>query len=63
MAAKIRLADGREMTVALDGKKVVEALEKVTENQTFTRFNTPNRGRVWISASHVAAIEDRPDLD
>jgi hypothetical protein len=63
MASKVRLADGREITVALDGKKVVEALAKAGENGGFTRFNTPSKARVWISPQHVAAIEDRPDLD
>jgi hypothetical protein len=63
MASKITLGDGREMTVALDGKKVVEALQKGEDDGGFTRFNTLSRGRIWISPTHVAAIEDRPDLD
>jgi hypothetical protein len=63
MASKIRLADGREITVALDGKRVVDALAKADGSGGFTRFNTPNKVRVWISPLHVAAIEDRPDLD
>ena len=63
MATKIRLSDGREVTVALDGKKVVEELEKTASNgSAFTRFSTPARSRVWINPTHVSAIEDRPDL-
>jgi hypothetical protein len=63
--SKIRLSDGRELTVALDGKKVIEALKAVeeAEDESFARFNTPRQGRVWISPQHVAAIEDRPDLE
>jgi len=63
MASKIRPADGREITVSLDGKRVVEALQTAESTGGFTRFNTPNKARVWISPLHVAAIEDRPDLD
>lgn len=64
MAAKIRLADGRELTVALSGKRVVETLnESATAGDTFARFVTPAQSRVWVNPLHVAAIEDRPDLD
>jgi hypothetical protein len=64
MAAKIRLVDGREVTVALDGKRAAEALKKTTsEGEDFARFNTPAKTRVWVNPQHVAAIEDRPDLD
>ncbi len=64
MASKIRLSDGREMTVTLDGKKVVEELEKTSrDDSTYTRFSTPARARVWVNPLHVSAIEDRPDLD
>jgi hypothetical protein len=64
MAAKIRLADGREMTAALPGKKVVELLESAENgSDMFIRFNTTAGTRVWINPTHVAAIEDRPDLD
>ena len=64
MASKIRLSDGREMTVTLDGKKVVEELEKTSrDGATYTRFSTPARARVWVNPLHVSAIEDRPDLD
>jgi len=64
MASKIKLADGRELTVTLDGKKVVEELERTArEGLAFTRLNTPAKSRVWVSPRHVAAIEDRPDLD
>lgn len=63
--SKIRLSDGRELTVALDGKKVVEALKSVeeAEEERFARFNTPRQARVWINPRHVAAIEERPDLE
>jgi hypothetical protein len=64
MAAKIRLADGRELTVSLSGKRVVEALETtVKNNETFLSLRTPADARVWVSPLHVAAVEDRPDLD
>lgn len=64
MAAKIRLADGRELTVALSGKRVAETLtESGTAGEAFTRFMTPAQARVWVNPNHVAAIEDRPDLD
>ncbi len=64
MAAKIRLADGRELTVALSGKRVVETLaESGTAGDAFARFVTPAQSRVWVNPLHVAAIEDRPDLD
>ena len=33
MASKIRLSDGRELTVALDGKRVVEELAKVSQRE------------------------------
>jgi len=64
MAAKIRLSDGRDVTVALSGKRVVEALaECMKEGETFARLVTPAQSRVWINPAHVSAIEDRPDLD
>jgi len=64
MAAKIRLSDGRDVTVALSGKRVVEALaESLQQGETFTRLVTPAQSRVWINPAHVSAIEDRPDLD
>ena len=64
MASKIRLSDGRELTVALDGKKVVDVLEKISnDDATFARFNTPTQSRVWVNPMHVASIEDRPDID
>lgn len=63
--SKIRLSDGRELTIALDGKKVIESLNKAisSKDDIFARFNTPKQARVWISPQHVAAVEDRPDLD
>lgn len=64
MAAKIRLADGREITIALSGKRVADELDLTKKDGTnFARFMTPGKMRVWISPLHVAAIEDRPDLD
>ena len=64
MASKVRLADGREITVALPGKKVIDMLEQAaTGPESFTRFNTATSTRVWINPTHVAAVEDRPDLD
>lgn len=65
MAAKVRLGDGREITVALPGKKVIELLEQQasSNSELFTRFNTATSTRVWINPAHVAAVEDRPDLD
>ncbi|UGS38825.1 hypothetical protein [Capillimicrobium parvum] len=64
MASKVRLADGREITVALPGKKVIDMLEQAaTGSESFTRFNTATSTRVWINPTHVAAVEDRPDLD
>jgi hypothetical protein len=64
MASKIKLSDGRELTVTLDGKKVIEEFRRTVEaGESFTRLNTPARSRVWVSPLHVAAIEDRPDLD
>lgn len=65
MASRIRLVDGREITVALDGKRTVSALHEGPDDGTgkFVRFNTPLKSRVWVNPDHVAAIEDRPDLD
>jgi hypothetical protein len=64
MAAKVRLGDGREITIALPAKKVIELLEEqATSSDHFTRFNTATSTRVWINPAHVAAVEDRPDLD
>jgi len=64
MASKIRLADGRDITVALDGKRVIAEFEQTTKGEEqFTRFSTFAGARVWVNPSHVAAIEDRPDLD
>ncbi len=64
MAAKIRLADGRELTVALSGKRVADTLDAaVKENEPFARFMTVGKARVWVNPTNVAAIEDRPDLD
>jgi len=64
MASKVRLADGREITIALPGKKVIELLDETASGaERFTRFNTASSTRVWINPMHVAAVEDRPDLD
>jgi hypothetical protein len=63
LVSKIRLADGREITVALDGKRVIEELAKTTATGGFTRFTTLSKARVWVNPTHVAAVEDRPDLD
>jgi hypothetical protein len=62
MAAKIRLIDGREITVALSGKRAAEVLERAAKDGTqYTQFNTAAQAKVWISPAHVAAIEDRGD--
>jgi len=64
VAAKIRLADGREVTVSLSGKRVAEALhETAASTEIFARFTTPSNARVWVNPTQVSAIEDRPDLD
>jgi hypothetical protein len=64
MAAKIRLADGRELTIALSGKRVADALDATARNnEIFTRFETASKAKVWVNPLQVAAIEDRPDLD
>jgi hypothetical protein len=64
MAAKIRLSDGREITVAVSGKRSAEVLEQTLKgDKSFAQFNTVSKSKVWVSPVHVAAIEDRPDLD
>ena len=64
MPSKIRLSDGREITVALSGKRTAEALQQTMKDQKpFTQFNTVAQSKVWINPMLVAAIEDRPDLD
>ena len=63
MPAKIRLVDGRELTVTLSGKRVVEELIKTsTEDPVFTRFRSATQTPVWVNPRQVAAVEDRPDL-
>ena len=63
MPAKIRLADGREITVMLSGKRVVEELLKPGGNGIqFTRFKSAQDTPVWVNPRQVAAVEDRPDL-
>jgi hypothetical protein len=62
MTSKITMADGREITIALSGKRVVEAfVRSATERATFTQLTTTSKAKVWVSAAHVAVIEDRPD--
>lgn len=66
MASKVRLVDGRDLTIALEPKRVVEVLEEASTNGApagLARFKTATGSRVWINPMHVAAIEDRPDLD
>jgi hypothetical protein len=64
MAAKIRMADGREITVAVSGKRTADVLEQTIKgDKPFAQFNTVSKAKVWVSPVHVAAIEDRPDLD
>jgi hypothetical protein len=64
MPSKIRLSDGREITVALSGKRTAEALQQtLNAEKPFTQFNTVAQSKVWINPTLVAAIEDRPDLD
>jgi hypothetical protein len=62
--AKIRLSDGREITVMLSGKRVVDELRKASNgDESFARFNSsPMQTAVWINPRQVAAVEDRPDL-
>jgi hypothetical protein len=62
MAAKVRLVDGREITIPLSGKRVFEMLSSSDAGQ-FARFTTTTNTRIWIRPSQVSAIEDRPDLD
>lgn len=62
MAARIRLSDGREFTVALSGKRTAEALQTARqEGLHFQQFNTAARSKVWIAPTMVVAIEDRGD--
>ena len=64
MASKVRLADGREITLAHPGKTVIDMLQSTNEgDEAFARFNTATNTRVWVNPQHVAAVEDRPDLD
>jgi hypothetical protein len=64
MASKIRLSDGRELMVGLSGKRTAEALERTLQDgRPFMQFNTLQKSKVWVNPVHVAAIEDRPDLD
>lgn len=64
MAAKIRLVDGRELTIALSGKRVADALNlSAQDGEVFARFETAAKAKVWVNPKQVAAIEDRPDLD
>jgi hypothetical protein len=64
MAAKIRLADGREITVALSGKRTADALQATIQDaKLFTQFNTAAKSKVWIAPAQVAAIEDRGEND
>jgi hypothetical protein len=64
MASKIRLSDGRELMIGLSGKRTAEALEStLKDGRPFVQFNTLQKSKVWVNPVHVAAIEDRPDLD
>ena len=64
MAAKIRLSDGREITVPVSGKRTAEALKQTIKSEKpFAQFNTVGKSKVWINPVLVTAIEDRPDLD
>src|SRR4051794_3212367 len=65
MAAKIRTADGREVTVALSGKRAAEVLTEAMDSKSepYARFMSPAKSRVWINPTHVTAIEDHPDAD
>jgi hypothetical protein len=58
------MVDGREITVGLGGKRTAEALQQAFESEhLFIQLNTTSKFKVWINPAHVAAIEDRPDLD
>ncbi len=64
MAAKIRLADGRDITVMLSGKRVAEALAKANkDSEMYVRFSSAMKTPIWINPALVAAVEDRPDMD
>jgi hypothetical protein len=61
MAAKIRLLDGREITIQLSGKRVVEELIEASESTpAFARFKSSLDSAVWVNPRQVAAVEDRP---
>ncbi len=58
------MTDGRELTVALSGKRVVDALVAThakDAEERLARFTTAAKVRVWVSPAHVTAVEDRPD--
>ena len=64
MPSKIRLSDGRDITVAISGKRTAEVLEQTHKgDKPFAQFNTVTQSKVWVNPLLVAAIEDRPDLD
>jgi hypothetical protein len=63
MAATIRLADGRQITVGVSGKRVAQVLADTisSEDELYARFTTVERARVWLSPAHVMSVEDRPE--
>jgi hypothetical protein len=64
MPAKIRLIDGREVTVTVSGKRVVETIDQAAQGASnFTPFKTVAGARVWVNPAHVVAIEDQADPD
>jgi hypothetical protein len=43
---------------------VIDMLQNASSgDERFARFNTATSTRVWVNPQHVAAVEDRPDLD
>ncbi len=62
VATRIRLASGNEITVALSGKRVSEALT-APNAESLVRFKTPAGVSIWVNPNQVALVEDRPDLD
>lgn len=64
MPAKVRLIDGREVTVTVSGKRAAETIDQAAGGSSnFTPFRTAAGTRVWINPTHVVAIEDQPDPD
>lgn len=61
VAARILMADGRDVTVSLSAKRAAEIVEGAMRDGSSARLALINGNRVWVNPEQIAAIEELAD--